>query len=84
MVSFEKWRIKNVQLAPEQHRFELCWSTYMQIFFFNSKYYSMIHGWLNSQIQNCRYRETTHTEELCIQTAEYKLLCISEYVEGHS
>ena len=43
-------------LTLEQHGFELCRSTYMQISF--TKYvlqYCTILGWLNPQMQNCRY-----------------------------
>lgn len=51
---------KEVELSPEQHRFELYGFAYMQIFF--SKYvlqYHSVLGWLTLGMWNHRYRGTT-------------------------
>ena len=40
----------------EQHRFELCWSTYAHIFLSKYMQCHMICHWLNLQTPNHRYR----------------------------
>ena len=51
------WSSKWLQLTIEQHRLELCRSTYIWVFF--TKYilqYHTIWGWLNSLMWNHQYR----------------------------
>ena len=47
--------IIKVQLILGQHRLELQGRTYMQIFFFNSKYYYIVLYWLTPRMGNHKY-----------------------------
>ena len=67
-------RPNHIQLTLKQHGFELCRSTYIQIFF-NSKYYGITQSTAgcNLQMQNLGYGGTLNMEELQIRSADYRL-----------
>ena len=67
-------RPNHIQLTLKQHGFELCRSTYIQIFF-NSKYYGITQSTAgcNLQMQNLGYGGTLNMEELRIRSADYRL-----------
>ena len=49
----------STQLILEQHRFELCGSTYTQIFSLNNFFRYTIHNWLTPQMLNCGQGDLT-------------------------